>query len=123
MDVIVTNNPLVSEKYKSRFRVDFSDTDLMGVFIHTRDLVHKGYILQTHPLTGGVKPNETFYKTVLLSEASAELDLQSLKIIEETILTAEKFTHKNLPEQYKNDMQVVDLSLISPVLEARAKQL
>ena len=70
MDILVTNNPLVEAQYSSRFRVVFLDTNLAGVLTHVRDCVHKGHKLLTHPLSGSVKPNETPYKSVLLSAAA-----------------------------------------------------
>jgi len=112
MEIIVTNNPLVKAQYQDIYRVDFIDTDLLGVLINVRDMIHKGHRLLTHPLTGSVKPNETPYKSVIISNTAVTTDLQSVTIIEECILAAKKFTQKKIPEQYLNDMQIVDLSLI-----------
>ena len=70
MDILVTNNPLVEAQYSSRFKVVFLNTGLAGVLTHVRDCVHKGHKLLTHPLSGSVKPNETPYKSVLLSAAA-----------------------------------------------------
>jgi len=41
----------------------------------------------------------------------------SVGIIEECIITAEKFPKRQIPKRYINDMQTVDLSLISNALE------
>ena len=69
MDILVTNNPLVEAQYSSRFKVVFLSTSLAGVLASVRDYVHKGHKLLTHPLSGSVKPNESPYKSVLLSAA------------------------------------------------------
>ena len=125
MDILVTNNPLVNEHFQGDFRVDFIDTDMLGILSYVRDLVHKGHRLLTHPLSGSVKPNETPYKSVIVKDIPDKSDLQtgakihvetdpqSVCIIEECIFTAQKFPSREIPKQYLNDMQIVDLSLIS----------
>ncbi len=57
---------------------------------YVRDKVHEGHELATHPLSGSVKPNETPYKTIMISEKKGVLDFNSLKIIEDSIATAKK---------------------------------
>jgi len=117
MDILVTNNPLVQAQFQSGIKVEYTDTNLLGVMTKVRDLIHQGHRLLTHPLSGSVKPNETLYKSVLLTEVQEGTDAQSVTIIEECIITAQKFPPKQIPEKYMNDMQVVDLSLIRNVLE------
>jgi len=117
MDILITNNPLVETQYKDRFNVEYINTDLHGILIKVRDLVHKGHHLLTHPLTGSVKPNETPYKSVLVSEKPEETDVQSVTIIGESIQTALKFVPKEIPEKHLSDLQIVDLSLIRTALE------
>jgi len=112
MDILVTNNPLVQEQYQSTFRVAFLDTDLFGILIHVRDMVHKGYILKTHPLTGSIKPNESPYKSIIISGKRAEIDTQSVGIIGDCIEVLKKFPPKNFNKKYKHDMQIIDLSFI-----------
>ena len=117
MDILITNNPLVEAQLQDRFRVDFKDSDLIGILTHVRDQVHKGHRLLTHPLTGSVKPNETPYKTVLITGTTDSIDTQSVIIIEESIQAALKFTQKQIPEKYLNDLQTVDLSLIRAAVQ------
>ena len=113
MEILITNNPLVEAQLKDMFSVEFIDTDMIGLLTHVRDLIHKGHKLLTHPLTGSVKPNETPYKSVLISSTTGKVDTQSVIIVEECIQTLQKFTPKSIPEQYLKDLQIVDLSLIS----------
>jgi len=113
VDILVTNNPLVAAQCKSTYQVDYIDTDIIGLLTKVRDLIHKGHRLLTHPLTGSVKPNETPYKSIILSEVSGKTDLQSVTIIEDSIAAAQKFSPRNIPEKYLQDMQMVDLSLIT----------
>ena len=57
--VVVTNNPLVNEKYGSELTVDYADIPFRDVLCKVRDLIHQGHRLLTHPLSGSVKPHET----------------------------------------------------------------
>ena len=119
MDILVTNNPLVKNLYDNEFQVDFIETDLSGVLIHVRDLIHKGHKLLTHPLSGSIKPNENIYKSVIISDTTKITDLQSVTIIEECIITAKKFPVRQISEQFMQDMQMIDLSLISSAYRNR----
>ena len=116
MDIVVTNNPLVKAQYEDKYRVDFIETDMLGILTTARDLIHKGHRLLTHPLMGSVKPNESPYKSVLISSVAEGTDEQSVTVIEESILAAKKFSPRNIPEQYLSDLQVVDLSLLRSAL-------
>jgi len=118
MDILVTNNPLVQEQFQSNYNVEYMETNLLGILTRVRDLIHTGHRLLTHPLSGSVKPNETPYKSVLLTEAKEGTDTQSVTIIEECIITVQKFPPKHIPEKYMHDMQTVDLSLIRTALNA-----
>ena len=116
MEILVTNNPMVQAQYQEKFRVVYLDTDLAGVLTHTRDLVHKGHKLLTHPLSGSVKPNESPYKSVLISDNTEKTDPQSVSIIEECMQTAKKFPLRHIPEKHLHDLQTIDLTLIRSAL-------
>jgi len=113
MDILITNNPLAKSSLEATITVEYIETDLIGVLTHVRNLVHKGHRLLTHPLSGSIKPNETIYKSVIITGNPSELDMQSVNIIGESILTAQKFPKRQLTDEYLSDMQMVDLSLIS----------
>jgi len=112
-ELLITNNPLVNDRLSDKIHVIFVDTDMSGVLTCVRDHIHKGHSLLTHPLSGSIKPNETIYKSVLISEERGQTDEQSVNIIEEAVMTAQKFTQKHIPEQYLHDLQTIDFSLIS----------
>ena len=118
MDIIVTNNPLTEAGFQDNFRVEFIDAPA-DVLTRVRDLVHAGHILLTYPLPGSVKPNETPYRSVLVSEAKGGVDGESLRIIEECIRLARSFMAENIPGRYLSDLQMVDYSLIRAALEGR----
>lgn len=120
--VIITNNPYVYEKYKDKREVLFKeDFDYMDILEFVRNRVHEGYELLTHPLSGSVKPNETPYKTIIMSNKKGQLDSSGLSIVEESILTTKKFmTNKPTPdwtEAVLDDFRVIDLSLIENTID------
>ncbi len=118
---IITNNPEVHSKYSEKYNVDLLSTDYLGVLLKIRDMVHVGFKVYTHPLSGSIKPNETPYKSVLISDSAEELDMDSLQIIESSIQTTEKFLKDrptpNWDEVQKKDFQTVDLSLIDNAIQ------
>lgn len=121
--IIVTNNRTVCEAYKDRFELIFSENysykDILEI---VRTNIHKGSKLLTHPLSGSVKPNETPFKTILISKEREELDFEGLNIIEESIMTYNKFiNNKNTPDWTKrilDDFQVIDFSLIENAIKS-----
>ena len=118
--LLITNNPLVKEKYADKQETEFLVEDLHGVLKTVRDHIHRGRKLLTHPLSGSVKPNESPYKTVLLSKSFEKTDTESVMLIEQCILTAQKFEKQIIHDKHLHDLQTVDLSLISDVLRRTA---
>jgi len=119
MNILITNNPLVSAEYLNakKPKVEYLETNLLDLLIHIRNYIHKGHKLLTHPLSGSVKPNETLYKSVLISEKTNTTDLQSVKIIEECIAVTQKFAQRKISDEHLKDLQTVDLSLIRVTLD------
>lgn len=121
-NILVTNNSYVYDKYKDRMEFIFKeDFNYIQILEFVRDKIHEGHSLLTHPLSGSVKPNETPYKTIMISKKKGSLDESGLSILEESILTARKFvTIKNTPNWTENvleDFKVIDLSLIENVID------
>lgn len=121
-NIIVTNNYLVRDKFNSLFEIEFVEgLDYIKVLSLVRDKLHIGHQLLTHPLSGSIKPNETPYKSVMISGKRTELDQSGLIIVEESIVTASKFIGNkptpNWPEGILDDFRVIDLSLMENVIE------
>jgi hypothetical protein len=118
--LIITNNPIVSEKFGNEYRVEYVDQSFEDLLARVRDFVHKGYVILTHPLSGSIKPKETPYKSVLLSEVPllTGVEGESLKLIENSIIKAKAFEDKtnNLSESVLNDFRLIDLSLLESAL-------
>jgi len=116
--IIITNNPLVPKKLGSTDAVVYKDISYEDVLRDVRDRVHEGHRLLSHPLSGSVKPNETPYKSVMISTGKGEIDEGSLAIIENAIQACGKFAFKSdkyKPEVY-GDFQLVDWSLLESAL-------
>ncbi len=120
--IIVTNNKLVFDKYKESMEVDYlEDMNYLNILCYVRDRIHQGHKLLTHPLSGSIKPNETPYKSIIISKNKQNLDEKGLIIIEESILTARKFLENkatpNWTDRVLNDFMIIDLSLIENVID------
>ena len=110
--VIVTNNPAVVERYSESSR--YIQGDVRKVFTTVRDAVHKGARVITHPLSGSVKPNESPYKSVIITAATGRLDLKSLRIIEDAIATLTRLPERNrlYDESVLEDFRIIDLNFM-----------
>lgn len=122
--LLLTNNEkfkqIENEFNSNKLNLEYQDITYIEILEKARDLIHKGYKLLTHPLYGSVKPNETLYRSVVLEEAE-EFDIQSLLLIEEAIVTAEKFKKNkmtpNWTESVKDDFRVIDFDLIKKTID------
>ena len=123
--VIISNNPMVRESYRGRIDVCFVDGSYRDVLIRTRDACHQGHRLLSHPLSGSVKPNETLYKSIMISKEAARADRESVELMEKAIFTADKFgpVRRNWRERERKDFQLVDLTLIDSAVESAENDL
>jgi len=115
--IIITNNPMSKQKFESKYKVEFIEGTMMDILKKVRDNIHRGHELLTHPLMSSIKPNETPYRTICISkEKLSEVNLQSLSIIEESIMTTEKFLKDfKTPEWNEKillDFQLIDFDII-----------
>lgn len=111
---IITNNEMVRDKYASQVTVEFHPVKYTEIMCMTRDYIHAGHKLLTHPLAGSIKPNETPYKTIFLTKSKKKMDSESLRIIEECIIACKKFGKErfpNMPENMRQDFRTIDCSL------------
>ena len=120
--IIITNNSKVYEKYKEKYEIVFlKDGSYIDVLEKTRDYLHLGYKLLTHPMAGSLKPNQTPYKTVVTEKKCGKADYESITLIENSLQAAEKFLRfKQTPkwnDKILNDFKTVDLSFIENVVK------
>jgi len=115
---LITNNPAVHKEYSGRTEIEYlEDKRLIDVMYFARDRIHEGHKLLTHPLSGSVKPGQTPYKTIVLSKEKGELDIESVRLIEDSIMIAlvqigSMRREPQWPEKVLNDFQLIDLGLI-----------
>ena len=112
--LIITNNPLVVECIPADFAVEYHDITYREVLVKVRDLVYAGHRLYTHPLAGSVKPNETPYKSVVVSKLPKKMEQDEAMIISSSIETFDKFTpiKRELPERVLKDFRLIDYTLL-----------
>ena len=116
--LILTNNPLVPAcmegrgLYTLRFQPERSFREIL---VEARDLVYAGHILYTHPLAGSVKPNETPYKSLIVSMAVHGFDPQHGEMIANAIAVFDKFKplQRSLSPSVLEDFQLIDYTLLA----------
>ena len=121
---IVTNNSLCRDKYQELIPVDFLEgKGYMDVLFAVRDYIQKGWRLETHPMTGSLKPNQTPYKSIMVSDLPREQEefYSQEMTIENSILSCRKFLEikqtPNWTEEIRKDYMIVDLSLIEGAIQ------
>ncbi|MDD2574123.1 MAG: GrdX family protein [Bacillota bacterium] len=118
--LIISNNKLVEENISTHAEVMLVEGTLLQTMELARDLIHKGCILLTHPLSGSIKPNETPYKSIALEKRQGPVDLVSLEIMEQSIARTKSLQEyrgtPDWPEKYLVDFRVIDLDLIKNAL-------
>lgn len=124
MYLLVTNNRLCFEKYRDRVRVDYlEDGSYLDVLVRARDYVQKGSRIETHPMAGSIKPNQTPFRSVLLSDRKMDGDevIENELMIEDAVLMTKKFLSdrpvRKWDESIINDFRQVDLELISGAID------
>lgn len=129
--IIVTNNDKVYKKHGNVKEVLFlEDGSYLDVLEKSRDLIHRGAKLLSHPMAGSMKPNQTPYRSVLLErevpgkisvrQPVPPLDMESLRLIESSIEAAKKFLSikktPQWPSKIKEDFKTVDMSIIDSAI-------
>lgn len=116
--IIITNNEKVFCKYKDSYNVDFENISYKDILLKVRDKVHNGYEVLTHPLSSSIKPNETPYKSIVISKTKGKLNYNSLNIIENSIITYNKFEKLNYEwaDEILKDFKVIDYTSIESAL-------
>ena len=112
---LITNNPKFIEENLKDIEIEYLDMSYIDILRKIRDYVHENWEIVTHPLYGSVKPNETIYRTIVLKENNS-LDITSVNLISEAILTFKKFrNNREVPQwtdRVKDDFSVIDYDLI-----------
>lgn len=118
--LILTNNPLVVKCLGSDYKIRFEqDATYRGILVEARDMVYAGHTLYTHPLSGSVKPNETPYKSIVLSDVPKNFDTDMAALVGGSVQVCDKFTPKDrvLTEKLLEDFQLIDYTLLCGALD------
>lgn len=115
--MLVTNNP----RFKNSKNIEtiFIKGECLEVLTTARDLIHKGYKLLTHPLYGNFTTNQMLYRSIGLEKGSG-IDLYSLELIENAILTVSKekdFRKYEFNQKIKDDFSYLDYEIVKEALE------
>ena len=112
--MVITNNALVRSRLDDTHEVIYLELSYEELLKVVRDRIYEGHRLLTHPLSGSVKPKETPYKSVLISERKEKVDGESVRLIENAILVCQKFQDKSkyYKEEVYKDFQLVDWTLL-----------
>ena len=112
--IVITNNPLVVSRLNDTHEVIYQELSYEELLTAVGDRIYEGHRLLTHPLSGSVKPKETPYKSVLISDRKEKVDEESVRLIENAILACQKFQDKskNYKEEVYKDFQLVDWTLL-----------
>ncbi|MCL2069223.1 MAG: GrdX family protein [Oscillospiraceae bacterium] len=115
---IITNNPMVYKKYAHFTELHTGTVE--DIFKRVRDRIHLGAVLINHPLSGSVKPNESPYKSLVVSAGRGALDIKSLGLIESALEVLAKLPERRrvLPARAMEDFQVIDLDLLDSAITA-----
>ena len=117
--MILTNNPLVKRCMGDRFTVELmEEKSYREILVQARDMVYEGHTLYTHPLSGSVKPNETPYKSVVVSKVPHGFSAEQAEIMSNAVTAFDKFSPRKvvLTEQIRQDFQLIDYTLLSGAL-------
>ncbi len=123
---ILTNNPLVQTvlEGKGLYTLDFApEKNFREILVKARDLIYAGHILYTHPLAGSVKPNETPYKSLVVSMEPHGFDMEHAELICNAIAVVDKFKPIGweLPERILRDFQLIDYTLLCGAINIDAE--
>lgn len=117
---IITNNEKVKKEFESKYDIKYFDISYGEILDKAHFMIAEGYKLLSHPLSGSVKPNETPFKSIMLSKEKKEIDMESLALIEKAIETYKKFPKINI--SYKDnvieDFRCVDYTLIRSAISS-----
>lgn len=116
--IIITNNKKVFEKFNDKYLVEYEDSTYKEILIKVRNKVHEGHEVLTHPLASSVKPNETPFKSIIISKKQGKLNYNSLTVIENSIGTYDKFPMLQVKwtESVLDDFRTIDLTMIESAL-------
>lgn len=120
--MVITNNPKFRDLQEKSLLVAYHDVTAQEILMLVRNHIHINHKILTHPLHSSLKPNETPYRTVVIStEPEVKVDFASVVLIEKALNTYEKFLKDKKVEIREEwilqDYQTIDYDLIIKAME------
>lgn len=124
--VLVTNNPKAADAYQDNAGVGveyLEGMSYLAVLEQVRERVCGGWHLMTHPQASNLKPNQSPYKTVLISSGRpAQSTIRDVELIESAISAYHKFADDMRPPCWSEgalcDFMTVDLAVVESALDS-----
>lgn len=114
-NIIITNNPLVAEKYINVFCIEGSVEETL---IKVRDLVYQGYELVSHPLAASLRMLFSPYRSVIVGPKKETLNFEHAEIIESSIHKYKNHMDvRKKDEANREDYKKIDLLLLESALQ------
>jgi hypothetical protein len=120
--MIITNNPKFKILDEANLTVEYHNISAEQIIKLVRNYVHNNYRILTHPLHSSLKPNETLYRSIVITNnAEPKLDFESIDLIEKASATYIRFLRgkqvEMRDEQILKDYQIIDYDLILKAME------
>ncbi len=117
---IITNNHRVIDAYSNKYDVEIVDGNYLSVIEKVRDCIHNGYVLLSHPLSGSIKPGETPFKSIMISEGADNFTSETM--ISDAYVMAKRMIEESKVKEYTekllDDFSVVDYDVITSAIES-----
>lgn len=118
--LIITNNPQAHTICNAE--VLTLEGDCIDVITKALDMVSQGHRLLSHPLSGSIKPNQSPYKSIILTVTAGPIDQTSLQVLHKSLGQIEDMRLQafapGIRSDFDADYQVIDLDLLLNALKS-----
>jgi hypothetical protein len=123
---VISNNPMLYERIKPlQKHIQWVDSSVQEVLSAARKAIKKGAVLLSSPMggmqTGLVNP----YKSIIVSAPQANVDFNSIKMIDESIAAYSKnakLRHLPYNDNMVKDFQLLDMEMLAMALAAMPRE-
>jgi len=117
-NVIITNNPVVAEKYD---HILFLDGSVEEILIKVRDLVHEGYDLISHPLPASLGMMFSPVRSIIMGRKLEKMDVFCAEIIEDSLIKYKNhMDFRKTDTVNEDDYKRIDQLLLQSALQEQA---
>jgi len=111
--VILSNNPMVREKWRSCRWVDGGAAEVARL---ARDLVHRGWRFHCHPLAGSIRLLRNPFRTMILDHGEIPPSPVQVTMAEEALRRLRAEGRGDVSKADRDDYALIDLDLVLGVL-------